>query len=1098
MRQAGKEIQSTITEFGKKLEEHQDFADMMHGTQALSSLSRRHDEEIQKAVSDPDTAPEQLPGKLTALYHQHQLEIDTFGNAFGQSSKKLQLWAVENADRLRTRTQTRFEADTSNAAGIATAEVVKKTLNNVTSDTGGNATPFDLDNKLATVDNQIRALNLSPYMSLEAKARTQKELEAAKQSLVVRDTIRMIDKDPTRVDALTAQYGQYLSPEHKTALDDHARTVQKRLDAEKAGKIKDAIVNEFIGDGAPGQQSSAVLPPSGDLWGRVKGAEGGLDKSGNALTSPKGAIGVSQIMPDTAKEVADQLGMPYEQNRLYTDQAYNEKLGHQYLDNMLKRYGGNETLASAAYNAGPGRVDSWLLSIGDPRKGNMTDSEWASRIPIAETRNYTLGIISGAPTKRNIAANPPAFPSPVSPGEHAGAVAAGDSISAGLIRHGGIAGKENRNALLDWNNNNTAAGGSPPTMIRDNVKKLPDENFSGKPVILSSGASNSPGVKEDDVAAVKEQIQTLKDKGATSVTLLGVGNSPKLAGWNDKLAEIAKDAGVTFAGPLKNTGGDGVHPVNKQAYKELALTLPISGGSTPPAAAAQPTGAGADGTLPAPGPTAPAPAATPAKPSLRRFPSREEMIARIPKDATHEMRSIMERGIDEARTELLKRTEEERSALSVEITGGKEKLANGGEYPYDEDTIRHYFEPKAAAKILNDLSDATAVGKQIGVIRETPVNDVLSTMRQLDDSLKTTAPGDYKEHFLMVKAYNVAAEHHLRALGLWPAQKDGDQADPVNYLIGIDPNLRNKYLTANSGNDPAAYADYAKAAIDTQNRLGVPLERQRLMSNVDAKAMAHKIIADPAQANAVMESLKATWGPEGYNHIFSDLVTHGDLPAAYQMMDMLDAPKDKWLLARGLTEQYNGKKSQENFWKDVVGEKQFNEIQKAIREDPTMTKVMTSFLNSNAGHSQVKAMVESLDTLAFSKKAFETSGNPAGEAIKAAFGNYSFVGTARVPNKVYDSVSQNAAELRLSLAMDNITIPNGYGGNGQPSREVYLAKARGNPSWITTAKEDGIMPIVDGQVVKDINGTPLVVKFGKPAPSAPALMPIDYTGGVAQ
>lgn len=109
--------------------------------------------------------------------------------------------------------------------------------------------------------------------------------------------------------------------------------------------------------------------------------------------SPKGAQGLMQLMPDTAREVAAELGLPFSETRLVTDGDYNKRLGSSYLSKMLDRYQGSEALAIAAYNAGPGRVDQWLQSLGDPREGRLSEADWVERIPFSETRNYTRSIL---------------------------------------------------------------------------------------------------------------------------------------------------------------------------------------------------------------------------------------------------------------------------------------------------------------------------------------------------------------------------------------------------------------------------------------------------------------------------------------------------------------------------------------------------------------------------------------------------------------------------------------------------------------------------------------------------------------------------------
>ena len=111
--------------------------------------------------------------------------------------------------------------------------------------------------------------------------------------------------------------------------------------------------------------------------------------------SPAGALGLMQLMPATAKETARKIGVSHSQARLTSDPAHNIALGTAYFNQMLKRFGGSYPMAIAAYNAGPGRVDKWIKTNGDPRLGQVDLIDWIEMIPIYETRNYVQRVLEG-------------------------------------------------------------------------------------------------------------------------------------------------------------------------------------------------------------------------------------------------------------------------------------------------------------------------------------------------------------------------------------------------------------------------------------------------------------------------------------------------------------------------------------------------------------------------------------------------------------------------------------------------------------------------------------------------------------------------------
>lgn len=111
--------------------------------------------------------------------------------------------------------------------------------------------------------------------------------------------------------------------------------------------------------------------------------------------SPAGARGLMQLLPATAKHVAEKNGLPYQAGFLTANPDMNIRLGSLYLKQMVDRFDGSYPLALAAYNAGPGRVDRWVKQFGDPRRGEIDLVDWIERIPYTETRNYVERVLEG-------------------------------------------------------------------------------------------------------------------------------------------------------------------------------------------------------------------------------------------------------------------------------------------------------------------------------------------------------------------------------------------------------------------------------------------------------------------------------------------------------------------------------------------------------------------------------------------------------------------------------------------------------------------------------------------------------------------------------
>lgn len=114
--------------------------------------------------------------------------------------------------------------------------------------------------------------------------------------------------------------------------------------------------------------------------------------------SGAGARGLMQLMPATAKGLARQMKVRHSRSRLISDPAHNLNLGSAYLAQLIDNFDGSIVLALAAYNAGPSRVNRWLVENGDPRESSILDAvDWVETIPYSETRNYVQRVLENLP-----------------------------------------------------------------------------------------------------------------------------------------------------------------------------------------------------------------------------------------------------------------------------------------------------------------------------------------------------------------------------------------------------------------------------------------------------------------------------------------------------------------------------------------------------------------------------------------------------------------------------------------------------------------------------------------------------------------------------
>ena len=115
------------------------------------------------------------------------------------------------------------------------------------------------------------------------------------------------------------------------------------------------------------------------------------------IVSRAGALGLMQLMPSTAKDVATEMSETFVEDSL-TRLSTNIRYGSHYLKKLLDKFGGNMVLALAAYNGGPPMVMEWL-----EKNKHKTFDLFIEDIGYDETRGYVKKVLANYWTYRGLA-----------------------------------------------------------------------------------------------------------------------------------------------------------------------------------------------------------------------------------------------------------------------------------------------------------------------------------------------------------------------------------------------------------------------------------------------------------------------------------------------------------------------------------------------------------------------------------------------------------------------------------------------------------------------------------------------------------------------
>lgn len=348
---------------------------------------------------------------LTDKYVQDQ-DFSTANDRFAEDigAAKMEALGTINDQRLRDKISLEMERDIISASNkvrtaqfgrqadvnIAANDTLRQTAINEAVGAGSDA---EYQAAIGRYKNDLERLVAAGWMDAST---AQKKALGFRGELEGAEAYALVNKNPAQAKAMLADPANWptLDPMKRQTL---MIAAEQRVDAnQQAGVVQAAVFHQEAATLSMGR----VVAPDHAIRifdNGIVPIESGGDA---AAVSKKGALGASQIMPATAREVAAGLGLKdvaslsdEDLKKKLTssdpaDQALNLKLGRAYWSQMVTRYDGNVALAAAAYNAGPGRADRWRSEAEAKFGATFTPAQLASVIDIKETQDY-LGKLYG-------------------------------------------------------------------------------------------------------------------------------------------------------------------------------------------------------------------------------------------------------------------------------------------------------------------------------------------------------------------------------------------------------------------------------------------------------------------------------------------------------------------------------------------------------------------------------------------------------------------------------------------------------------------------------------------------------------------------------
>lgn len=257
--------------------------------------------------------------------------------------------------------------------------------------------PTEINRGIAEIEEAVRVQAV--LLGEPPEWQQQQTRKAVSKGLSSAISSALLDNNPSMAGNILGAYHNQMEPEH----------LLKARELIKAHENRSIGVQ--VGQEAIAAFETRINPNSQTKWfNSLMFAESNhrqFGEDGKPLTSPKGAVGIAQIMPEVGPEAAKLAGLKWDENLFRTSAEYNATIGEALFRDRLQTFQGEPLKAIAAYNAGVGGVNAAIKKAERHNADNPgSEKSWVDFVP-----DETKGHINKVVAHYRAGAGKPDFPS---------------------------------------------------------------------------------------------------------------------------------------------------------------------------------------------------------------------------------------------------------------------------------------------------------------------------------------------------------------------------------------------------------------------------------------------------------------------------------------------------------------------------------------------------------------------------------------------------------------------------------------------------------------------------------------------------------------